>query len=443
MQSRFELPLWYQVAQHQLSFTHFDQRFDDASFKETQIFPILALAAVYQHHPYVLGDHIIKRLLLAQPLNDRAFFSLYLYWIMHGSFKTESILEDISAWGTFERMNFEAPDNFDYEYIHQWINVLLRAFFKMGPITKPILKYKPRNWQQLTLALDYASELDQETIYINHKTISKYYGLSVMHNHLKELRACFLGQQYPTLLKPYRHDYNFFKNVVYTYWPAVLYTLQLEAAFSSEELQIVSQAHADLYAQGDFEFITHYIEKFLQVFGSDHALAQQLQKYLTPSNQTDAHRAYKFLRELTPTQRGYYFGGLILISHETLQNFTEHIQKESFENAFTTYLQINKDRMNFEFKSMAHTLCNELIMTTQVPYYCYNLADLIFHTENQYLYIFLPEELNQLTERKNPYTREILPSNLFEKAASTNKTNSLEDLWEHILRRKVDLSALL
>lgn len=443
MQSSIEIPLWYQVSQHKLSYHDFDERFDVTFFKDTEIFSILALASLYGHHPYVENTHIILRKLHPPSFTDREFCCLYLYWVMHGSFREEFLLEGSSDGGTFKHYHFRSPHDFDDDYIYNWIMIILRAFFHVTPIPKPNSNYHVRDWDQLVTALNYAKKLDDQLIHVDNATIRKLYRLAKMHEHLTEIRSFLLGKSYPSILKPYRHNRDFFNCVVNTYWPAVLFTLNMQSTFDEEEIAILSDAHDRLYKGGDFEFVTHYIEKFVQLFGKDHPLSAKLQHYLKPSNKTDAYKVKQFLSTLTPIERRDYFAQAIIVSDRNLEKFSQEVAEKSFEHAFVPYLRANKQRIDFELQLSGYSLCNERVVSTQLPYYCYALHQLIFHVEGQYLYIFLPEELNQLNEKENPYTRSPLPEYFFDECTDVEKTESFEDSWEKILRRKLDLSTLL
>lgn len=439
MQFSVQTPLWYKISQHQLSFREFDERFDVTSFKDTEIFPILALAALYKHSPYVEGIHIILKKFRPNSFSDRELCCLYLYWVMRGSFKEESLLEESTDGGNFKQHYFKVPHDFDEDYIYNWIMIILRGLFHISPIFRPTFAYTVRNWDQLTLALNYTHTLQDELIHVTNANIRKLYRLAKMHTHLTEIRSFLLGQSYPGILKPYRHNLDFFNCIVNTYWPKVLYTLNMQAPFDANELTILEEAHDHLYQEGDFEFTMYYIKNFLQVFGKDHPLSAQLQNYLKPSNKADAYKVKRFFLELTPLERQIYFGQYTMFTDCNLEEFSEEVAANSFEKAFIPYLRANKERIDFELSK--YSLCNELVTSTQLPYYCYDLRRLIFHVEGQYLYIFLCEEINQMSE--NPYTRKPLPEYLIEAGMPLQKTPSFEDLWESILRRKVDLSTLL
>jgi hypothetical protein len=439
----FQPPLWYQVAHHQLSFEEFDRRFSDSHYKESEILPIFIFAALYKHNPYLNGEHVLKRQFNPRLMTDRTFSCFYLYWTMAGEFNNDTLIEEYSNAGTFNDLRIHALPDFDDDYIYGWTTFILRSLFNVGAIHHPTVEYEPRNREHLQTALTYGDELHNQSIRLDQKNIKLYYRLAAAHKVLLSIKDFLLGKSFPAILQPYRKDSLFFQSLVYTYWPGVLATAEQDTPFTEEEKEYIKQAQEELHESADLDFITEYTSKMKHAFGEDHSFTIQMKEYLKPSNQTDALRIKSTLFRLSPEERRIYFGQYLPVYDHQLELFLKNINETSFEKAFCPYLQANIKRFEQEIELTGIQLCNQRTMASQLDYYCYNLEDLIFHIEGQYMYIFLPEELFQLTDRNNPYTRVPLPKKIFEGITGEEETTSLEDLWETILKRRVDLVALV
>lgn len=429
-----DLPLWYRTMQRQLSFSDFEERYHNQLFQEKEVLPILVLSALYGHDPYVGDIHILQRRINAPRMNDRALRAIYLYWVLGRSFRDDCILSGNAMAGTFQRVKLSLPDDFHEDHLYNWASLLLRCFFVVGPMQRPDAAYRPGNLAQLMKGLAYIKEASGQGFEMGQKTVDKAYRLSVAHERLKEVRGFFRGEAFPSLLRPYRRDRRFFESVVQHYWPAVLRGLELEAPFDEWELERIQRAHRELHLTGDLDFYLHYAEKIDQIFGRQHPIALQPELEFSPAQ--DARQIQARLGRLDPDERRKYFLQRLAVSDRQLSDFVQAVETNSFEQAILPYLQANRKRIDEEISLVGGRLANQTTLATQTNVYFYDPDDLVFHSSEQTIYVFLKEELAQFRDRTNPYDRQPLPDRLFRQDGGS--TEPIDERWQRLLRRKVE-----
>lgn len=434
-------PLWYKVAQRQLSFREFEERFNDNMFQEKEVLPILVLSALYNHDPYVSDIHVLQRRINAPRMTDRALRVIYLYWVLGKPFRDDSILNGNGLAGTFRGVKLSLPSDFSDDHLYNWLSIVLRCFFVLGPLHRSDETYQPGNMTQLAKGLGYIEEASGQSFEMSEKTMNKAYRLSIAHEMLKEVQAFFQGEGFPRLIKPYRKNRRFVESVVNLYWPTVLRGLEIEAPFEEWELVLISEAHQKLYLSGDLEFYFYYSDKIEQTFGKDHPITASLKMKIEASPENDARQIQAHLNRLDPYDRKKYFLQRLMVSDRQLDEFLTAIKTSSFEEAFRPYLLANKKRIDQEISLTGGRLANDATLASQTSIYFYDPDDLVFYSDGQTVYVFLKEELSQLKDKKNPYDRQPLPDRLFSRTGSdgVTATNSVDELWQRILRRKVEL----
>lgn len=430
-------PLWYTVSRRKFTFTEFDYRFSEPKFPEREVLPILILSALYHHDPYVDGIHVLQKRISNTIINDREFRALYLYWAFGKSFRSDTFFSGNALGGGFHGATIELPGDFSHLYLYQWINLILKFFFKVGSIQIPEVEYHSGNLEQLNQALKFTDELMKEGFTVKTRTIPKMYKLGVAHSHLKELKGFFLGVTYPRLLKRYRHHPEFFQSAVDLYWPNILHALHLDSPFTPEQLDYIKKSHQKLLQSGDLDFVISYIESLSRLFGADHEFVNEFKSYLEPSPENDSVRAFSYLSRLSPTQRSRYFLQKSMVSSDQLSTFIESIKKEGFEKAISPYLAANKERIDREIGLTGSLLINDSTLTgTNI--YLHQLDDLIFYTDGQSMFVFLKKELPKFDNRRNPYNRQPLPDCLFEES-EVEQADPIDESWSAVLRRPVRL----
>lgn len=437
-----DLPLWYQVVQRKLSFREYEERFNDSLFDEKEVLPILILSALYNHDPYVGDIHVLQRRITGSRMNDRALRGIYLYWVLGRSFRNDSILNGNGLGGTFQGIRITLPNDFNEDYLYDWLSITLRCFFVLGPLHRSDESYQPGNLVHLKKSLAYIEMASSNSFEITSKTMDKAYRLSIAHDMLKEVRGFFLGETFPSLIRPYRKSRRFVESAIDLYWPAILKGLEIEASFEDWEIEIVRQAHEKLYLLGDLEFYFYYAEKIEQIFGKHHPITLSLKTKVESSPESEAEQIKSQLSRLDPYERKKFFLQKLMVSDRQLNEFIETIKKSSFEEAIRPYLLANKRRIDEEISLTGGQIANTETLATQTSIYFYSPDDLIFYSDQQKVYIFLREELDQFKDKQNPYDRQPLPEILFNQAEQKESIDPIDELWQRILRRKVDFSDL-
>ena len=443
----FQVPLWYNVAHHHLSFNEFFKRFTDKLFHEKDSLPICVLATMYEHDPYVEGIHILKKISPNNTLNEKVLKCYYLFWVFGRSFSNDTILSGSDHEGTFNRIEIRFPIDFNDTYIHDWIHIILRSFFRIGA-TPLNITFDRGNVSHLMKALKYGNEISKERFILANRNVEKLYRLSYVHDLLSELKSFFQGKAFPTILKSYRSDPTFFKSVVDLYWPNVLKSLEIEKPFDDKELQQIFDSHRLLHESGDIDFFFFYVDSFNRLF-KEGPLKNSLNGYVEPSKAGDSAKIFHFMKQFNPIQRARYFCQNLPFSTEQLTSFCRVVGEKGFEEAIQLYILRNKESIMKQVSQCGTEnevkLYNEMDIN-QVSIFLYPFEELIFYADKGNFFVFLREELeNAIKSRENPYNRELLPNYLFDTYLSdsgNHQSCSLENLWSDVLRRKIDLSNL-
>jgi hypothetical protein len=435
-------PLWYQVAQRKLSFREFEERFNDSLFHEEETLPILVLSALYNHDPYVSDIHVLQKMITGPRMSDRALRAIYLYWVLGKPFRSDSVLNGNGLGGTFQGIRIALPNDFDDDYLYNWLSIILRCFFVLGPLHRSDGSYQPGNLTHLKKGLAYIEEASSNSFEITSKTMGKAYRLSIAHDMLKEVRGFFLGKSFPQVIRPYRKSRRFVESAVALYWPTILKGLEIEAPFEDWEIEVIRQAHEKLHLSGDLEFYFYYTEKIEQIFGKDHPITISLKTKVEPTPENEARQIKSHLGRLDPYERKKFFLQKLMVSDRQLNEFIESVKSSSFEKAIRPYLLANKKRIDEEISLTGGQIANTETLATQTSIYFYSPDDLIFYSDQQKVYIFLKEELEQFRDKQNPYDRQPLPEKLFEQAKTKTTVDSIDELWQRILRRRVEFSDL-
>ena len=431
-EKKMTVPLWYQVYHKHLSFKEFLDRFEDKQFQEREVLPIFILSVLYGHDPYIKGSHILNYLMYDDKVTERAIKYFYLYWTIGKGFSDDLRLAGFE--GTFRNVNIKLNTGFTSEYLNDWIGIILRAFFDI-PIFLPFspVGEKGNKEGKLLTALKYTKKAQESRFMFPEKTTDKMYRLGVTHDNLNELIQVFKSGPYPTVLKSYRKNPDVFKSIMLLFSPSILKSC---VPFTDLELRIINVEHKSLHGSGDIDFFLYYVEEFIRVFGKEHMLSLQLQRYLEPSYENDRLKAHKFLWNLNPIERQEYIPQTLGVTNSQLNRFLDHVKREGIASALMPYILNNKKIMEMQLNGCE--LANDVITSTQYSIFLYPPDELIFHTEeDDKVYVFLPEELLQFDKRENPYNRKPLPDYLYANLYEDQKTENLEEIWTKILRHTV------
>ena len=90
-----EVPLWYKVAQSQLGFKEFLDRYNDVLFQEKDTLPVFVLSCLKHDDPYVAGKHVLSHLINGEIVSERALRYFYLYWVFVGKYGNCNLNDDI------------------------------------------------------------------------------------------------------------------------------------------------------------------------------------------------------------------------------------------------------------------------------------------------------------------------------------------------------------
>lgn len=442
---QLNIPLWYKVNSHCLSYKEFLERYNDKNkvFNEQEIISLFLLAVIYGHDPYPNGHHILHTLIGERNINERALKYFYLYWVFGRNFRDENIISGNNICGTFQHMRINLPKIFSEQHIHDWLRLILSGFFGITTFFPQDISYKRRDMHILQESLRYNEQIKGPQFEINDKTEEKLYKLSKAHSDLVELKEFIQGIKFPKILHPYRDDKYFFQGIVNSYWPSILRTLTFVKPFNEEEIQYINKAHEELYNCGDIDFFIFYLEQFNKCFGSNHSLVKHLKKYLEPSNESDRIRAEQFLRNHDPIENKRYLPQLVPISDEQITQFGQTIQTEGFIKAFSPYIANNKKLILAQVEQAKCELASETIFSNQNSIYLYPIDQLFFYPDGKHMYVFLLEELSKLPDNTNPYTRQPLPSYIMEYEAPYAETESFEEIWSRVLRHEVNLQNII
>jgi hypothetical protein len=432
-------PLWYRVYSKQLSYKEFLDRFQNEQFQDSETLPIFILSLIYNHDPYIDKTHILVNL-MNDEITEKAFKYFYFYWSNRKGFSDDSIIEGNNFGGNFHNIRIKFRPNFSAENLYDWIGIILKSFFNIHVFIPNEVTYKGSDMNMLKTALKYTEKVREGRFEFETRTMDKIYKIAVAHNILSELIEFFKSGVYPNILLPYRNDLVFFKNVVMMYSPIMLKSM---LPFNTRETRIIEKAHVRLYDKGDVDFFLYYIDEFTRIFGKNYTLSIKLQKYLEPSNESDQLKAEKFLRSQNPIQRQYYLPQYFPITDLQLERFSEYIKHKGIVAALKPYLLNNKKRIQEELDLAGCELANDIIITIQCSIFLYSPGFLIFHIEDNKVYVFLPEEIWKFDERKNPYTRNPLPDYLYTMPAlKEHRSENLEEIWTKILRHNINLQEI-
>jgi len=439
-----DTPLWYKVAQRQLGLKEFFDRYNDDLFSEKDTLPIFLLVILGDFDPYLLNTHILHHFVNGRIVTERALRYFYLYWAIAGSYANDLIVSDTPALGYMSKMRLQFPSDFNSSYVADWIAIILRSFFQLGPIIPSIREYNRNDTDQLVETLHYSERLIEERFTIMCRTIPHMYELAQVHALLMEIKQFLCGEIFPRVLYPYRKDRIFVKSVIYHYWPTILKGLDNYESFDEWEINAISEAHQKLYEIGDVNFLFCYIDMFQKLFGEDHPLSQQLNEYLKPSRENDRLRVEQYLQKLDPNERKKYLPQYLPVSDVQVELFSKEVETCGFEMAIKPYILGIKRNIETQVEAIGAKIYNTKCFHTQTSIYLYPPSEYVFFPSGKDYFVFLTGELSHLCKKKkNPYNSEDLPEYLFTNLQTPQENRSLEEIWSSILRREVNLEFLL
>ena len=436
-QKTLQIPLWYLVKNHKFGFSDFLCRSLNAfssQYREEERTILYFLICFYKHDKYVDGTHIVQHLLSSRfnKTHQLSFiFCIYFYLIFYGEYEN-----DVAFTSTGEKLlrhNIFVQDYFDVPLFLQWMNIILSFLFNVGPVSYKSVTNHNSN-EDTDKAMNYLNYLTHNCIIIKYKTVHKLYNLEQCHTMILQLLDFFNGKSFPPYLNIYKHNPHFFKSLVYNFWPQLLVTYN---DLNAEEMDTIRRAHDELHKHGDTDFFFDYISEFVKLFGRDHVLSQELQAYLISSKENDVHMIDSFMKKCTPEKRKRYFFQALPVSDTSLKSFLTQIQEKGFEEFITKCMNQYISRLKASFVEQNYSLVNEDFFSNAVSIFHYDYDQCVYHFVQSCVFVFLPEELHELRKtRTNPYTKEILPDSLFEKAENMiYPTVSIIKDWENILRR--------
>lgn len=439
-----DTPTWYKVSQKQLDFREFLERYNDPLiFTEKYVLPIFIFSCLQEHEPYVSEKHILMHLLNDKTLSERALKYVYLYWIFSKK-SEENLLENTSLPTTLSSYKFALPSDFSETYIYNWIQSILESFFSLSLLKQTLKIYSKGNMEELVKILEYVENLKNKNFILFNNSIPKSYSLYQEHCILLDIKKFLNGESFPEILHSFRDDVMFFQNITYMYFPRILKTLDTYRTFNSSEIDIISNAHQKIRENGDIDFLFSYINLFLKSFGNDTILSKQLLNYLNVSKHDDYLRTNIFMKALDPSFRRYYIPQILPISDKQLAEFIKNVKENGFEETIKPYILFNKKLLEEQMKLINSKVINEETITTQTSIYLYSPLNLVFVPDNDKYYVFLNSEIDNLRkDKKNPYTRSILPEYIFKMPTCYEPSQSLEQSWSNILKRNVDLKHVL
>lgn len=436
-------PLWYQVYNHELSFKEFLDRYNDRKFQERDVLPIFVLSVIYNHDPYIGGIHVLNILMGDRGITERALKYFYLYWAVGKGFSNDTMLAGNDHGGTFRQINIRLPIDFSAEYIFDWIRTMLMGCFNDNTIIPVRIMYERGNNEILMKSLEYGEKALKDRFEIQAITIEKTYKLGVAHSILVEIIQFLRSGTYPGLLKYYRNNIVFFRNVVASFCPVALKSMDNESPLTEEEIRVVDEEHQRLYETLNINFFIYYIKSLTEIFDKEHIIIQVIEKYFKPSKENDKLKAGAFLKSLDPDQRRTYIPQYLPVTDVQLSEFVRCIQKEGVVTALTPYILNNKKLIQDQLRFSGCELVNDTIIGTHCSVFLYTIDQLILHIEGNKLHIFLPEELSKFPGRENPFNRQILPDYLFATSFEGYITENLEEIWSKIVRHAVDLQSII
>lgn len=424
-----ELPLWYRVAQRKISYKDFETTFQNPLFAEKEAFLIFFFATLYRHDPYIEGDHVLHRLMKGGSISDRELKYFYLY----RTFRPESNDEKIYAGSTETIGNFSIilPYSFS-ELLQNLLKLCLRSLFDIGYIEIPLQAYPPRDFFVLQRILQYFQE-NESKYHFKHQVVSETYTVVQIEENLQDLVKFFRGERFPKTLTPYRNQPGFFSQILSQSSPELLFSC---APFSSSELEMIRNHHRKLYEKGDVHLFLGYVHGMKKYFG-DSEITQDLSMFLLPTKQNDYYLVYNFLYALSPQGRARYLLQKIPVFDSQLNSFLKRIPEIGIEKLLLERVAYNRENLLREISQAGLQLDNEQTLASQDPIEFYLPDDFIWHSEGEHLYLFLKSDFQQIDRRINPYNRKTLPESLFENLSESSP--SIEDLWSHVLRRKIEL----
>lgn len=431
-----KLPFWYLVKTHKYGFSDFLLRCLNAfytQYPEQETMVLYFLSSLFNHDKYVDGTHIMHHIFSSRKNNTHqlsCIFCAYVYLLFYKKYDN-----DILFVGTSERLNAHkiyVQNYFDTTLMIQWINIILSYFFDIGPV-----EFDEHSKINIHESLNYLNMLTEKSIILRNKTIRKLYNLSVSHNYLEDLASFFLGKKFPNYLNKYKNNVHFFTSLVYNYWPHPLRTYD---TFSKEQTEILKNAIQTLHKNGDIDFFLEYSETFVKLFGKTHEISLYLGSLMTPSSDNDLNIIRHTFQKIYPDLRKRYFFQQFPVSDVLLKKFCERIQEQGFEKFLQTCYAEHVNFCQTEFKKQNYSLVNETFFLNSNSVFIYSLEQCIYFFKDNYLYIFLPEELIHLKNTHlNPYTNEKLPDSLFFQAENMIVPSvSILDEWKKILRRNFE-----
>lgn len=437
-----EPPFWYKVAQMQLGFKEFLDRYNNNNlFQEKETLPIFIFACLNHMEPYVAERHILGHFINERNVSDRSLQYFYLYWIFAGNYGDDTLIADSPIGGTMSSFRLKFPVDFAADYLMNWIAIILRSFFCVGPLIQSERKYTKRNFDLLSKIIAYAEQLNEERFIVANKTVPYINELMQAHETLVEIKQFLSGKIYPNILYSYRQDRRFVSSVIEQYWPVVLKTLDKYRSFDDWELNAIRESHQKLYEMGDVDFLFYYIDLFKRSFGEDHSLSMELDRYVKTSKENDRLRVEQYLRKINPNERRRYLPQYFPVSDTQVENFAKEVERNGFETAIYPYMQRVKTHITMDLQNTGAELLNPEFFSSQTSIYLYSPTEYILVPDGKNYYVFLLNELHHLkNDRKNPYNRADLPDYIFLGLQILCESKNLEELWSSILRRKVELN---
>lgn len=418
-----EDPIWFKVKHRELSYSSSLDISLDSKWQEL----IFLLATLGNHHPYLDDVHILKKMVELKQIEN--FF--YIYILIKPNFSEESLFENLSSLGTLNSWTLTFEDFLTSIKKIYWS---LLAPLNLGPVNLKPGAFFNRDLDQLVQILNTDNELTKFKIIIQRKSQKKIWKSKTWHEAVKELIDFYKGVKFPSSLMEYRKNPEFFKNIVYQWWPDLLATL---APFSKEEENIIKEAHEFLAEKGSINFVKEYIKIFNWKIGGE--LAEQIIKLTYSSPEKDEIRLINHF-DKNPSDI-LYAGFQVKLPKTGIQKFVTDVKQYGFELVLIKNLERLWQPILAEINNINGKIQNIDLLATSEPFWYYLPKDILIHEEDGNYYFFLKSEIESFPIIDgmicNPFTRaKICQVGTFKIEAS----QSLEEFWSKILRRSIDLS---
>src|SRR3990172_4343174 len=221
------VPLWYQVESRQIDLNEFLNRYNHPEiYHEKEVLPIFLSLLLRQRNLYIdKGHHILFEFFSDRGITDRALKYIYIYQAWGYHLGKEELISGQPELGTFQKYNFSLPEEFDHDYLIQWIVSMVKSMLSLRIVGPTIHPYIPGSFDQLSQALCYRELLKARNMILAEPTIEKLFRLSQADQALTQLKGFFEGTSCPDYLRICRDDPAYFRTITQQYCPVVLKSL--------------------------------------------------------------------------------------------------------------------------------------------------------------------------------------------------------------------------